>query len=181
MIFHAGGSPNSIELAGRYASGVIGAAFTIDDAHAQRAAFRAAAERSGRDPDELKFFAGLMTTIASDRREGLDRRIALSERTFPHRAAYLGQMLGLRLDPSRLDDPLSPDQVAKARPSPSDPRSAYALKVVREGWNIRDVLAHGVIDYHPVIVGPADVAADPHAGVVRSGRGRWILGFAGHL
>ncbi len=160
VIFHAGGSPNAIELAGRYASGVIGAAFTIDDAHAQRAAFRAAAERAGRDPDELKFFAGLMTTIAGDRREGLDRRIALSERTFPQRAAYLGHMLGVRLDPARLDEPLSPDQLAKARPSPGDPRSDHALKVVREGWTIRDVLAHGVIDYHPIIVGPAIKAAD---------------------
>ncbi|QKJ94685.1 NtaA/DmoA family FMN-dependent monooxygenase [Agrobacterium pusense] len=160
VIFHAGGSPNAIELAGRYANGVIGAAFTVDDAYTQRAAFRAAAERAGRDPDELKFLAGLMTTIAYDRREGLDRRIALSERTFPQRAAYLGHMLGLRLDPARLDEPLSPDQLAKARPSPGDPRSAHALKVVREGWTIRDALAHGVIDYHPVIVGPAIEAAD---------------------
>jgi len=27
-------------------------------------ALRAAAERAGRDPDEVKFFAGIMTTIA---------------------------------------------------------------------------------------------------------------------
>jgi FMN-dependent oxidoreductase (nitrilotriacetate monooxygenase family) len=160
VIFHAGGSPNALELAGRYANGVIGAVFTIDDARAQRAAFRAAAKRAGRSPDEIKFFAGLMTTTASDRREGLDRRIALSERTFPQRAGYLGQMLGLRLDPSQLNAPLSPDQLAKARPSPGDPRSEHALKIAREGWTLRDVLAHGVIDYHPVIVGPAVEAAD---------------------
>lgn len=160
IIFHAGGSPNALELAGRYANGVIGAAFTIEDARAQRAAFRGAAERAGRNPDEIKFFAGLMTSIARDRREGLDRRISLSERIFPQRAAYLGQMLGVRLDPARLDEPLSPDQLAKARPSQDDPRSGHALKIVREGWAIRDVLAHGVIDYHPVIVGPAIEAAD---------------------
>lgn len=101
-----------------------------------------------------------MTSIARDRREGLDRRISLSERIFPQRAAYLGQMLGVRLDPARLDEPLSPDQLAKARPSQDDPRSGHTLKIVREGWAIRDVLAHGVIDYHPVIVGPAIEAAD---------------------
>jgi len=160
VIFHAGGSPNALELAGRYATGVIGAAFTIDDARAQRAAFRAAAERAGRNPDEIKFFAGLMTTIAYDKREGLDRRIALSRRTFPQRASYLGQMLGLHLDPAQLDEPLSSEQLAKARPSPRDPRSAHALKIAREGWTVCDVLAHGVIDYHPVIVGPAADAAD---------------------
>jgi alkanesulfonate monooxygenase SsuD/methylene tetrahydromethanopterin reductase-like flavin-dependent oxidoreductase (luciferase family) len=34
------------------------------------------------------------------------------------------------------------------------------LKIAREGWSLRDNLAHGVIDYHPVIVGPAVEAAD---------------------
>jgi len=143
VIFHAGGSPNALDLAGRYASGVIGAAFTIEDAFQQRAAFRDAAERAGRHPDEIKFFAGLMTTIASDRREGLDRRIGLSGRTFPQRATYLGQMLGVRLDPARLDEPLTPDQLSRARASPGDPRSAHALKIAREGWTVRDILAHG--------------------------------------
>lgn len=160
IIFHAGGSPNAHAFAGRYANAVIGAAFTIDDARAQRAEFRASAERFGRNPDEIKFFAGLMTTIAPSRREALDRRATLSGRIFPQRAAYLGQMLGLRIDPARLDAPLSAEQLAKARPSPADPRSAHALTIAREGWTIRDILAHGVIDYHPVIVGPAVEAAD---------------------
>lgn len=160
VIFQAGGGSQGLEVAGRYASGVIGAVFTIEDARAQRSALRDAAERAGRNPDEIKFFAGLMTTIARDRREGLDRRIALSGQTFPQRALYLGQMLGLRLDPGRLDAPLTPEQLAAARPSPGDPRSAHALKIAREGWTLRDVLAHGVIDFHPAIVGPAVEAAD---------------------
>jgi FMN-dependent oxidoreductase (nitrilotriacetate monooxygenase family) len=160
VIFHAGGSPNALALAGRYASAVIGVGFTIEDARAQRNAFRDAAESYGRDPDEIKFFAGLMTTIAHDRRAALDRRIALTERTFPQRVGYLQQMLGVRLDPARLDEPLNPAQLAAARPSPHDPRSAHALAIAREGWSLRDVLAHGVIDYHPAIVGPAVEAAD---------------------
>lgn len=160
VIFHAGGSPNALQLAGRFASAVIGASFTIEDARAQRAAFRDAAARAGRDPDEIKFMVGLMTTIAPDRRSALDRRIALTERTFPQRAAYLQHMLGIRIDPARLDQPLSREQLAAARPSPQDSRSAHALNIAREGWSLRDVLAHGVIDYHPVIVGPAVEAAD---------------------
>jgi FMN-dependent oxidoreductase (nitrilotriacetate monooxygenase family) len=160
VIFQAGGGNQGLEVAGRYASGVIGATYTIDEARAQRTALRNAAERAGRDPNEIKFFPGLMTTIAPDRRAGLDRRIAVSGHTFPQRAGYLGQMLGLRLDASRLDEPLSPAQLAAAHPSPYDPRSAHALKIAREGWSLRDVLAHGVIDYHPVIAGPAVEAAD---------------------
>jgi alkanesulfonate monooxygenase SsuD/methylene tetrahydromethanopterin reductase-like flavin-dependent oxidoreductase (luciferase family) len=33
-------------------------------------------------------------------------------------------------------------------------------KIAKEGWSLRDILAHGVIDYHPVIVGPGIEAAD---------------------
>jgi FMN-dependent oxidoreductase (nitrilotriacetate monooxygenase family) len=160
VIFQAGGGDQGLEVAGRYASGVIGAVFTLEDAREQRNALRGAAERAGRNPEEIKFFAGVMTTIADDRRQALDRRIALTEQTTPQRLPYLGQMLGLRLDAAMLDVPLSADQLAAARPSPQDPRSVHALKIAREGWTVRDILAHGVIDYHPVIAGPPVEVAD---------------------
>lgn len=160
IIFHAGGSLNAHELAGRFANTVIGAAFTIEDARAQRNAFREAAKRYGRDPDEIKYIPGLMTTIAKDRRAALDRRIQLTQHTFGQRMSYLQQMLGIPLDFNRIDQPLSKEQLADARPSRYDPRSSHALKIAKEGWTLRDILAHGVIDYHPVIVGPGIEAAD---------------------
>jgi FMN-dependent oxidoreductase (nitrilotriacetate monooxygenase family) len=161
VIFHAGGaSANALALAGRYASAVIGAAFTIEDAVAQRAAFRNAAQQAGRDPDDIKFIPGLMTTIATDKRAALDRRIVLTERAFPQRAAYLQQMLGIRIDPARLDAPLSREQLAAARASRNDPRSSNALQIARDGWSLRDILAHGVIDYQPVVAGPPIDVAD---------------------
>jgi FMN-dependent oxidoreductase (nitrilotriacetate monooxygenase family) len=160
IIFHAGGSPNAHELAGRFANAVIGAAFTIEDAKAQRNAFRDAAKQYGRDPDEIKYIPGLMTTIAKDRRTALDRRIQLGGDSFKQRIAYLQQMLGIQLDASRMNEPLSKAQLEAARPSRYDPRSAHALKIAKEGWSLNDILAHGVIDYHPVIVGPGVEAAD---------------------
>lgn len=160
IIFHAGGSPNAHELAGRFANAVIGAAFIIEDARAQRSAFREAAKRYGRDPDEIKYIPGLMTTIAPDRRTALDRRIQLTQHLFPQRVLYLQQMLGIPLDFTRLNQPLSKAQLNDARPSRYDPRSTHALKIAKEGWSLRDILAHGVIDYHPVIVGPGIEAAD---------------------
>jgi len=160
IIFHAGGSPNAHQLAGRFANAVIGAAFTIEDARAQRNAFREAAKSFGRDPDEIKYIPGLMTTIAKDRRTALDRRIQLTGNQFPQRMAYLQQMLGITLDASLLDEPISKRLLENARPSRYDPRSANALKIAKEGWSVRDILAHGVIDYHPVIVGPGIEAAD---------------------
>jgi len=160
IIFHAGGSPNAHELAGRFANVVIGAAFTIEGAKAQRDAFRAAAKRYGRDPDEIKYIAGVMTTIAKDRRTALDRRIQLGGDLLTQRVGYLQQMLGIQLDPARMNEPLSAAQLETARPSRYDPRSDNALKIAKEGRSLRDILAHGVIDYHPVIVGPGTEAAD---------------------
>lgn len=108
----------------------------------------------------MKFFAGLMTSITDTKRIALDRRTIMAGTSFPQRVAYLQQMLGVRLDLTQLDAPLSREQPANAPPSSRDPRSANALKVAPEGWSLRDVLAHGVIDYHPVIAGPTIGAAD---------------------
>jgi len=160
VIFSAGGGPNVLELAGRYSSGVIGAVFTVEDARAQRNAIRDAARKAGRDPDEVKFFAGLMPAMGATKRAALDRRVALGEYTFPARVPYLGSMLGLDLNVNQIDQPLDPAQLAVAHASPFDPRSPRALEIAREGWTIRDILAHGVIDYHPTPVGPAAVTAD---------------------
>lgn len=160
VVFHAGGSPNAHELAGRFANVVIGAAFTIEDGIQQRNAFREAAIKYGRDPDEIKFIAGMMTTIVKDRRTALNRRLQLMGHLLPQRVAYLQQLLGIRLDLNKLDEPLSKAQLAAARPSSYDPRSATALKIAKEGWSLKDIIAHGIIDYHPAIVGPGIEAAD---------------------
>lgn len=160
VIFQAGGGEYGLQVAGQYASGVIGATFSIEDARAQRMALRRAAEAAGRDPDEIKFFAGVMPALGATKREALDRRLQLGRDLFASRVPYLGHMLGLRLSPAQLDEPLTAEQQQSARASSGDPRSETALKVARKGWTLREILAHGVIDYHPTPVGPAEVIAD---------------------
>ncbi|KPI00344.1 hypothetical protein OK006_8348, partial [Actinobacteria bacterium OK006] len=106
-------------------------------------------------------FAGFMPTIASSRRAALERRRFLDESVdLRQRVRYLGTMIGLPLGYDQIDQPLSARQFADAEPSPHAARSARALEVAREGWTPRDVLAHGVIDYHPVVAGTAADAAD---------------------
>ncbi|MDX2932695.1 NtaA/DmoA family FMN-dependent monooxygenase [Streptomyces ipomoeae] len=161
VIFQAGGGSYGLELAGRYADGVYANPYTVEDGQAQRNALRDAAKRAGRDPDEVKMFAGFMPTIAASRRAALDRRRFLDESVdLRRRVRYLGAMIGLPLTYDQIDEPLSASQLADAVPSPHDPRSARALEVVREGWTLRDVIAHGVIDYHPVVAGTAADVAD---------------------
>lgn len=105
--------------------------------------------------------AGFMPTIVPSRQAALQRRRFLDEVVdLDQRVRYLGAMIGLPLGPAQLDEPLTADQLADAIPSPHDPRSARALEVAREGWTLRDVLAHGVIDYHPVVAGTAADVAD---------------------
>ncbi|MEV7431851.1 NtaA/DmoA family FMN-dependent monooxygenase [Nocardioides sp. NPDC092400] len=161
VIFTSGGpSPHLLALAGRYASGFIAEVWTIEEAHAQREMVRNAARQAGRNPDDIKYFAGLMTTVAPTVREGLDRRLALSGDVIDARLPHLGALLGLRIDPDHYDQPMTAEQLAAAHASPVDPRSGNALTVARAGWSPRDVLAHGAIDYHPTTVGPGHVHAD---------------------
>jgi alkanesulfonate monooxygenase SsuD/methylene tetrahydromethanopterin reductase-like flavin-dependent oxidoreductase (luciferase family) len=161
VVFQAGGGANGLEPAARYASGVYANPYSIEEGRAHRLALREAAERAGRDPDEIKLFAGFMPGVAADRRAALDRRRRLDESIdLDQRVIHLGAMLGLRLDPAQLEQPLTGRQLAGARADPSDPRSARALAVARKGWTLHDVLAHGVIDYHPVVPGTATEVAD---------------------
>lgn len=161
VVFTAGGpSPHLLAIAGRYASGFIAEVWTIEEARAQRELVRDAARAAGRDPDEIKYFAGLMTTVAPTVRDGLDRRLALAGAVLEARLPHLGAMIGVELRPERIDVPLTEGELAVARPSPADPRSGVALDVARSGWSPRDVLAHGVIDFHPTVVGPGSLHAD---------------------
>ncbi|UQN09652.1 NtaA/DmoA family FMN-dependent monooxygenase [Deinococcus sp. QL22] len=160
VIFQAGGGHSGLQVAGQYANGVIGATFTIEDARAQRTALRRAAQEAGRDPDEIKFFAGVMPALGATKRDAIDRRLQLGKDLLPSRVPYLAQMLRLPLSVTRLDTPLTEQELDAAQPSPADPRSGQALKVAREGWTIREILAHGVIDYHPTPVGTPEVVAD---------------------
>jgi FMN-dependent oxidoreductase (nitrilotriacetate monooxygenase family) len=161
VVFTSGGpSPHLLSIAGRYASGFIAEVWTIEEARAQRQMVRAAAVEAGRDPDEIKYIVGLMSTVAPTIREGLDRRIALAGDMIETRLPHLGAMIGVTLRPDRIDQPLTPQELAIAQASPGDPRSEIALKVAQQGWSPRDILAHGVIDYHPTVVGPGELHAD---------------------
>ncbi|MEV0688212.1 NtaA/DmoA family FMN-dependent monooxygenase [Nocardia sp. NPDC050378] len=161
VIFTSGGpSPHLLEFAGRYASGFIAEVWTIEEGRAQREAVRKAAADAGRDPDDIKYFPGLMTTVARTVREGLDRRIEYSGEVIEARLPHLSSMIGVWLRPEDLDAPLSADKLAAAHVASTDPRAGIALEVARAGWSPRDILAHGVIDYHPTTVGPGAVHAD---------------------
>lgn len=73
---------------------------------------------------------------------------------------YLGAMIGVNLRGVDIVQPIPKAIRPQLRANPQDPRSERALELVNEGWSIKDVLAHGVINYHPVVVGTAEDVAD---------------------
>ncbi len=134
VVFQAGRGRQGFELAGRYASGVYANPYTTADAQMQRQALRAAAQRAGRHPDEVKLFVSFMPTIASSRRAALDWRRAVDEPVdLSQRVGYLETMLGLPLSAAQLDEPLTPAPLAVARPSFQHPRSTRTLERARKG------------------------------------------------
>ncbi|MGT2926594.1 NtaA/DmoA family FMN-dependent monooxygenase [Streptococcus cuniculipharyngis] len=162
-IFQAGPSPDGIHLAGRFASGVYANPFTIEEAKAYRQMLRAEAEKNGRQADEINVFTGFMFTIADSKEEALARRRQLLEfdqDELAQRLAYLGAMVGLNFQGIDPYQPLPQSWLQLARANPGDPRSPRALEVLKEGYSPIDTLAHGVINYHPVVVGTATDVAD---------------------
>jgi len=165
VIFQAGGGEKGLELAGSYASGVYANPYDIESARLQREMIRQSAVRYGRNPDDIKMYAGFMFSLASTEEEALERRrqlMSFNSDEIPGRVSYLGSMVGLHLSVNLIDidQPLATDLLERAYPSPQDPRSEIALKLLKRGLSVRDVLAHGVINYHPVVAGTAVQVAD---------------------
>ncbi|PNZ24460.1 nitrilotriacetate monooxygenase [Staphylococcus rostri] len=179
VIVHAGGSSNSIAFAGRYANVFIGEVWTIEQGQAMRQALRQAAVDNGRDPDEIKFIAGLMPLIGDNKREALDRHAKfIDEKTFRQRIAHIGYALNTRFGPQDIDQPINKEILDRVVVTPySDPRIDNVLKLAYEGWTLRDLVYHSVIDYHPAAVGDAKATADHLTEWFEAGAadGFWIM------
>ena len=161
VIFTAGGSEETLKIIGRYASGVYTNPYDIESARAYRMIFRSGANQYERNPDDIKVFPGIIPSIAPTKEEAIERRRQLDRNIdLRGRVQYLGSMIGIPLSYDQIDQPVPKELLDHAYASPQDPRSSRALELVKTGMTIRDVLAHGIINYHPVIVGTAEEVAD---------------------
>ncbi|ANY66208.1 nitrilotriacetate monooxygenase [Paenibacillus sp. BIHB 4019] len=165
VIFQAGGGGEGLQLAGSYASGVYANPYDIASARAQRQMIRQSARQFKRSPDDIKMFAGFMFSIGATEEEALERRRKLMDfaiEEIPGRVRYLGAMLGLPLSSDSVDieQPIPTALLSRAYANPQDPRSPRALELALKGLSIRDILAHGVINYHPVVAGTPEQVAN---------------------
>lgn len=161
VIASAGGGEHGMGIAGRYASVAVGSStYDFATTRQEREMYRSAARQAGRDADELKYFTGFMPIMGNTVEEAIGKRMQMDEHLAPQRVSVLGMMLGLGLDASQADEPLTTAQLEHAWANPRDPRSARALEIAHQGWTPREILAHGVIDYAPSPVGPPEAIAD---------------------
>ncbi|WLF83325.1 NtaA/DmoA family FMN-dependent monooxygenase [Moraxella sp. ZY210820] len=163
-IFQAGPSPEGVELAGRFASGVYANPFTIEEAKAYRNVLKQSAIAHGRNPNEINMFSGFMFTIGDTYEDALARRMKLldfmSDEEFNGQIRYLSAMIGVDLTGRDVNEPLPEYLQNQASPHPHDPRSPRAVELIKRGMSPKEVLANGVINYHPVVVGTASDVAD---------------------
>lgn len=161
VIFTAGGSEETLKIIGRYANGVYTNPYDIETATAYRNIFREGSKQFGRNPDDIKIIPGIIPSIADTKEEALERRRQLDRNIdLRGRVQYLGSMIGIPLSYDQIDQAVPKEILEHAHANLQDPRSSRALELAKTGMTIRDVLAHGVINYHPVIVGTAEEVAD---------------------
>ncbi|WP_256013719.1 NtaA/DmoA family FMN-dependent monooxygenase [Desertivirga xinjiangensis] len=182
VIFTAGGGEYGYNFAATKADAMYGNPPTLEYAAAFWQQLSASIKHSGRNPDQFTIFNGIGVSIASSEKEALERRIALDELGEPvRRQQYLSHMLSIPIAGLDIDAPI-PDHLLKlARPNRTDHRSQYAYDLAMKGFTIREVLAHGPINYHPVFLGTPESIADKlqqwfEAGV---GKGFNIIGDSG--
>ncbi|MEB8127713.1 LLM class flavin-dependent oxidoreductase [Staphylococcus succinus] len=165
-IFQAGGGEKGIEMAGKYASGVYANPFTIADAKMHRSALQESAKRHGRSGEDIKMLTGFMFTIGDTEEEALERRRQIidyaPEMETAQRVQYLGMMVNLRISINDIDinQPLPQELISQISPNMMDPRAERVIELIQKGLSVKDILAHGVINYHPVVAGTAVQVAD---------------------
>lgn len=161
VIFTAGGGNYGYEFATTKADAMYSNPPTLEYAIAFWKSMAASIRQAGRNPDQFTVFNGIGVSIASSEKEALERRAALDELGDPKsRWQYLGYMLNIPTSGIDPDKPIPAELLKRAYPSPSDQRSQYAYDLVKKGFTVREVLAHGPINYHPIFLGTPESIAD---------------------
>ena len=160
-VFTAGGGEYGFEFAATRADAMYSNPPTLDYARHFWQQLAAGIRQAGRSPDEFTVFNGIGVSIAASEQEALKRRAALDELGDPiSRRQYLGHMLGIPVMELNQDAPIPAALLQRARPNPRDQRSKYAYYLAMNGFTIREVLAHGPINYHPIFLGTPEQIAD---------------------
>lgn len=161
VVFTAGGGQYGYAFAATKADAMYSNPPTLTYAASFWQQLSASIRQAGRNPDQFTIFNGIGVSIASSEKEALARRAVLDEMGDPaSRRQYLSFMLGIPIEGLDPDAPIPEAMLQRARPNARDQRSEYAYELAMKGFTIREVLAHGPINYHPIFLGTPEQVAD---------------------
>lgn len=161
IIFSAGGGDEGLDIALRYGNAIYTNPHTLDYAVAYWKYVQRRLMEYGRTSDDFVAFNGLIISLGGTEEEALQKRREL-DALGPQqdRLQYLSYMLSLDLSKFDLDAPIPKEYRQMMQPNLQDLRAQKAFEMAKRGMSIRDILAHGPINYHPVLLGtPEQVAA----------------------
>lgn len=161
VIFMPAASGTGLQAAGMYSNGIIAMPSSIEESRSQREMIRSLAVAAGRDPDEIKFMPFVTFGLGASADDAYRRRRILEEHAdVDQRLAQLSAVIGVRIDRDRADIPLGPADLVGLRPHPRALHAVRAVALASAGLTPMDLLAHGVLDVNPGVVGTAEQAAD---------------------
>ncbi len=161
VVFTAGGGQHGFDFAATKADAMYNNPPTLDFAIRFWKEMSSQIRQAGRSSDNFTIFNGIGVSIASSEHEAIKRRAKLDELGDPEsRFQYLGHMLGIPLDGLSLDSHIPDDLLKIARPNFADQRSGLAYDLAIKRITIREILAHGPINYHPIFLGTPESIAD---------------------
>ncbi|MEW1835974.1 NtaA/DmoA family FMN-dependent monooxygenase [Microbacterium sp. NPDC079995] len=161
VIFMPVASGLGLRAAAFYSNGMIAMPSTIEEGRRQRALIRSLAEQAGRDPDEMKYLPFVSFGLGATPEAAVARRRTMEESAdVPSRVRQLSAVLGIRIDETQADLPLTAEQIAAIRPHPGAHRARNAAVLAGEGLSPLDLLSHGMLEGNPGVVGTGAQAAD---------------------
>lgn len=161
VLFQAGGSPDGIDLAARYADGVFAAQEWLPDALDAVDQLRTRATAYGRVADQIRFMPGLAFVLGGTEAEAHRRHHELNELAGERRLGLFASQLSV--DPSELDwdRPLPAALVASPPPigGSKGARDLILNLARREPLTVRQIMER-VINWHRLVVGTPEQIAD---------------------
>ncbi len=161
VVFSAGGGDEGLDIAIRYGNAVYANPATLVSAQRYWSYIKQRLKQYGASPDDFTVFNGLIVTLGSTEEEAVNKRKEIDQ-LGPQgdRVQYLSYMLSLNLGMLDIDSPIPESFRKMMQPNPRDPRSVIAYEFANKGMSIREILARGPINYHPVLVGTPEQVAE---------------------
>ena len=163
LIVQAGGSPQGVRLAGRFADAVFSVAQTIDDNLAHASRLDEAAEAANRPRGSIVNLPGLSTVVARTDAEAQRRRVRLDELLpLAYALPRLSAQLGIDLSEVDLDERPGEDDLGDPSAGGSRGFNEAVREVIRrQRPSYRELLRHlGGGAGHHIVVGSPETIAD---------------------